>query len=154
VSGHRIEEAPRPVNSIINIMWNGLILSNRWDLMAIYWTLLSPRYIMRAALGQGTSDFLTLGTASGPGMERFGEAAVEGLVLWIAVLAVLLAIAGYVIGKIRPKPVQKEPRAGQWLTKFGELHTRGGLSDEEYRTIKTTLEAQLPGEVNDNRKNS
>ena len=61
----------------------------------------------------------------------------------IAVLAVLIATAWYVIGKIRPKPVQKERRASQWLSKFREMHSRGVLSDEEFRTIKTTLTERL-----------
>ena len=58
-------------------------------------------------------------------MERFWEAEPEWLVLWIAVLAMLVAVGCYVIGKIRPKPVQKERKASQWLSKFRELHSRG-----------------------------
>ncbi len=83
-------------------------------------------------------------------IERFWQAGPEGLVIWIAVLAVLVAIAYYVIEKIRPKTVQKEHKASQWLSKFRELHSKGGLSDEEFRTIKTTLAAQLQDELNDN----
>jgi len=74
----------------------------------------------------------------------------EWLVLWIATLAILVAIAYYVLGKIRPGTVQKEPRASQWLSKFRDLHSRGELSDEEFRTIKTTLATQLKDELNDN----
>ncbi len=33
--------------------------------------------------------------------------------------------------------------ASEMLTKFRELHTRGGLSDAEYRTIKTKLAPDL-----------
>jgi len=51
------------------------------------------------------------------GMERFCEAGPEGLVLWIAVLAVLVTLAYYFIEKIRPKTVQKgtqgQPMAGK-----------------------------------------
>ncbi len=83
-------------------------------------------------------------------MARFWQAGPEWLVLWIALLAVMVTIAYYVIEKIRPKPVQKEHRASQWLSKFRELHSQGGLSDEEFRTIKTTLAAQLQDELNDN----
>ena len=59
--------------------------------------------------------------------------------LWIAVLAIMVAMAWYVIEKIRPKPEKKEPLASQWLSKYRELHSQGVLSDEEFRTIKTTL---------------
>ena len=88
--------------------------------------------------------------ASGGGMERFWRAGPEELVLGIAILAILVAIAYYVIKKIRPKPVQKEPKASQWLSKFRELHSQGKLSDEEFRTIKTALAAQLQEELRDN----
>jgi uncharacterized membrane protein len=62
----------------------------------------------------------------------------------------LVTVAYYVIGKIRPKPAQKERKASQWLSKFRELHSQGELSDEEFRTIKTTLAAQLQDELKDN----
>ena len=83
-------------------------------------------------------------------MERFWEAVPEQLVLWIAVLAILVAVAIYVIGKIRPKTVQKERKDAEWLLKCRELHSRGELSDEEFRTIKTNLASQLQDELNDN----
>lgn len=72
------------------------------------------------------------------------------IVLWVAVLAALVAVAAYVIGKIRPKPVQKEPTASQWLSKYRDLHSQGKITDEEFRTIKTTLAEQLQDELNDN----
>lgn len=83
-------------------------------------------------------------------MERFWESWPELTVLWFAVLAILVAVAWYVIDKIRPKTVQKEPKASQWLSKFRDLHSRGELSDEEFRTIKTTLAAQLQDELKGN----
>ena len=83
-------------------------------------------------------------------MERFWEADSESLVLWMAVLAILVAIAWYLIGKIRPKSVQKERSASEWLSKCRESHFRGELSDEEFRTIKTNLATQLQEELNDN----
>ncbi|MEN6405919.1 MAG: hypothetical protein ABFC77_05550 [Thermoguttaceae bacterium] len=94
------------------------------------------------------------GVATGDGMERFWAAGPEQIVLWLAVLAALTAVAVYILGKIRPKPLQKERRASQWLSKFRELHSRGGLSDEEFRTIKTTLAAELQEELKDNEEKS
>jgi uncharacterized membrane protein len=84
------------------------------------------------------------------GMGRFWQAGPESLVLWIAVLAILLAVAWYVVDKTRPKPEKKEPLASQWLSKYRELHSRGVLSDQEFRTIKTTLNKQLQDELKRN----
>ena len=72
------------------------------------------------------------------------------LVSAVAALAILVAIGIYFAGKIKAKAVQKEPLASELLTKFREMHSRGVLSDEEFRTIKTTLTAQLRDEVKDN----
>jgi hypothetical protein len=73
-------------------------------------------------------------------------------ILWIAVLAVLVTIAWFVAAKIRPKSAQKERPTSEWLTKYKELHSRGVLSDEEFRTIKTKLAERLQDELNDNGK--
>ena len=77
----------------------------------------------------------------------------EWLVLGLVVLAVLLAVAAYIISKIRAEPAKKEPQASEWLSKYSDLHSRGGLSDEEFRTIKTKLAEQLQDELNDNGEN-
>jgi uncharacterized membrane protein len=83
-------------------------------------------------------------------MDRFWQSEPQWLILGIAVLAAMVVVAYYVLGKIRPNPSQKEPNASQWLSKFRDLHSRGELSDEEFREIKTTLAAQLQDELNDN----
>jgi uncharacterized membrane protein len=75
---------------------------------------------------------------------------VTNLVVWIAVLAVMIAVAVYVIGKIRAESVQKVHTASELMSKCREMHSRGGLSDEEFRTIKTRLAARLQEELNDN----
>ena len=93
------------------------------------------------------------GTEASDWMDHFWNGGWEWSVLGIGALAVLVAVACYVIGKIRPKPAQKEHRASEWLTKYRELHSKGGLSDEEFRTIKTKLAEQLQDELNDNGEN-
>jgi len=82
-------------------------------------------------------------------MDRFWQSEPQWLILWLAVGAALAAVALYVIGKIRPKPAQKERFASQWLSKCRESHTQGVLSDEEYRTIKTKLNRELQDELSD-----
>jgi uncharacterized membrane protein len=86
-------------------------------------------------------------------MERFWKTELESLILWFAVLAILVAIACYLTGKIRPKTVQKEHATSQWLSKCRDLHSQGELSDKEFRTIKTTLATHLQDELNDNGEN-
>ena len=79
-------------------------------------------------------------------------AVLRQLVLGVAALAILVAIGIYLAGKIRAKAVQKEPSASELLTKFREMHSRGVLSDEEFRTIKTTLTERLQTELRDKDK--
>lgn len=71
------------------------------------------------------------------------------LAFWLALLALLIAVAIYLAEKIRAKPAQQEPPASQLLSKCREWHSQGGLSDEEFRTIKTTLTTQLQQELRD-----
>ena len=71
------------------------------------------------------------------------------LVIWIAILATFCAVAIYVIDKLRASPAQHEPTVSELMSKFRELHSRGELSDAEFRTIRTTLGAQLQQELKD-----
>ena len=82
--------------------------------------------------------------------ERFLAMEPEGLVVSLALLAILIAIVTYLISKIRAKTLQREPPACELLSKFSELHSRGELTDAEFRTIKTTLTLQLQKELKDN----
>jgi uncharacterized membrane protein len=147
------------------MMWTVVPLLNLSVMYAPSWTLLAPAAIIRQmALGsmtRGTVPFLL--------RQKSGQSPIGGLmaqntmdgswysepawaILWIAVLAVFVVVAWYVGTKFRPKPVQKERPASEWLTKYKELHSRGVLSDEEFRTIKTKLAEQLQDELNDNGK--
>lgn len=92
------------------------------------------------------SNPLTTGTVWG----RLLELGVESLIVWIALLAVMLCVAAYVIQRVRAQAVQKEHSAGELLSNFREMHSRGVLDDSEYRTIKTVLTARLSEELKDN----
>ena len=74
---------------------------------------------------------------------------IRQLVFGVAALAIFVAVGVYCAGSIRAKSVQQEPSASGLLTKFREMHSRGVLSDEEFRTIKTTLTEQLQAELRD-----
>jgi uncharacterized membrane protein len=72
---------------------------------------------------------------------------IRNLVLGAAALAILVTIGIFIAGKIRAKAVQKELAASELMTKFREMHSRGVLSDEEFRTIKTKLTDRLQSEL-------
>jgi hypothetical protein len=82
--------------------------------------------------------------------ERFLDLEPEKLIVSLALLATMTAVAVFIVSKIRAKTLQREPPASELLSKFREMHSRGGLTDEEYRTIKTTLSEQLQKQIKDN----
>jgi uncharacterized membrane protein len=86
------------------------------------------------------------------GWDRFWSLQPETWIVSLAVLAAMIAVAAYCIKKIRTKTLQHEPQASELLSKFRDLHSQGELSDEEFRTIKTTLTAELQQELNDGGK--
>ncbi|NQU23024.1 MAG: hypothetical protein HQ567_17235 [Candidatus Nealsonbacteria bacterium] len=92
----------------------------------------------------------TFQAVSGGSMDRLWQASLEQLVVWLALLAALIAVVVYVIGKLRAEPVQQEPIASELISKFRELHSKGQLDDAEFRTIKTTLAEQLQEELKRN----
>jgi uncharacterized membrane protein len=80
-------------------------------------------------------------------LKRVLDAQVEWLIFWLAALAVGVVVGCWAAAKVRRQSAQQEPPASQLLSKFRELHSRGELSDAEYRTIKTTLAARLQDEL-------
>lgn len=75
--------------------------------------------------------------------------AAKELVIWGTVLAMGLAVAVYAIGKVRGMPAQSERPTSELLSKFRKLHSEGGLSDEEFRTIKANLADDFQAELKD-----
>ena len=86
----------------------------------------------------------------GRNMAEYFEDPIVQLVIWLAVFSALVAVAAYIIMRLRTEAVQNEPVASELLSKFRELHVEGDLSEEEFRTIKTTLAEQLQEELKDN----
>jgi uncharacterized membrane protein len=72
--------------------------------------------------------------------------------LWFAVILVLMALAIAALRRWRGDAADDQPGNSELLTKFRELHARGGLSDDEYRTIKTKLATQIDTELSANDK--
>ena len=74
--------------------------------------------------------------------------------LWFAVIFALSALAVLAVRKWRGGAYEAQPKASELLTKFRELHGRGSLSDDEYRTIKTKLARQVDAELKDSDQKS
>jgi hypothetical protein len=72
----------------------------------------------------------------------------------MAAIFVLLALAIYLVRRWRGGSAEDRQDANQLLTKFRDLHTRGGLSDAEYRTIKTKLATQIENTLKDDNEKS
>ena len=65
-------------------------------------------------------------------------------------LALILALTAgmfLVVRKLMGQSGNDRQNASELLTNFKELHARGGLSDDEYRTIKTKLAPELSAEM-------
>jgi len=76
------------------------------------------------------------------------EAHIVELVVSLALLVLLTGIAAYVIVKVRDRGKGEGPAGIELLTRFRDVHSQGGLSDAEFRTIKTRLADKLLDEVN------
>ena len=83
-------------------------------------------------------------------MTEFLGSPTANVVILVAFTAALLAVGIFLILKVREWRDRKEPSASSLITNFRELHSQGGLSDEEYRTIKAALNQQLQNELRDN----
>ncbi len=78
----------------------------------------------------------------------------EGLVragLLFALIFVLSALVLAAARKMRDRSNNAAPDAHEIMTNFRRVYERGGLSDEEFRTIKAKLADDLKGAANDNR---
>jgi hypothetical protein len=83
---------------------------------------------------------------------EFGDQPSARLIVNTALLAALVAVGFYLIGRIRGRYRESDVRTGILLDNFRELHSGGQLSDEEYRNIKSKLAARLRDELNQSEK--
>ena len=85
-------------------------------------------------------------------MWEFLQKAPAQAVIWTTAAAVMCVVAYYVLQKFRDSTAQDTPNASDHISNFRELHSQGGLSETEYRTIKSVLGEQLKDQVNDSEK--
>lgn len=74
---------------------------------------------------------------------EFLESPVPRVIILLALTAVFVAVAAYVISSLRRGFRDRGADASDLMTNFRELHNRGELSDEEYRTIKASLAERM-----------
>ena len=74
--------------------------------------------------------------------------------LWFAVIFALSALAVIALRRWRGSASEAQLKPSELLTKFRELHGRGTLSDDEYRTIKTKLAREIETELRENDETS
>jgi preprotein translocase subunit SecG len=83
----------------------------------------------------------------------YASPAVESLTkaaLLFAVIFALTAIVLAVARRYRGRSAQDKLDPHEMMSNFRELYDRGGLSDEEFRTIKSKLATELKAELKDN----
>ena len=68
------------------------------------------------------------------------------IILFAAVVA-LIAIGAYAVSKWRDATDDDTNSASELLTNFREMHSRGDLTDEEFRTIKARLSYEMQQEL-------
>ena len=69
--------------------------------------------------------------------------------LMFAAIFVTTAIGIAVVRRYRDREDQSMEETSDLMSKFHDLHSQGGLSDEEFRTIKTKLANELKTMVKD-----
>ena len=70
--------------------------------------------------------------------------------LLFAVIFALIALGLELVRRLRGRNADDMHTTSDALSNFRELHARGGISDEEFRTIKTKLASELKRESGDN----
>ena len=67
--------------------------------------------------------------------------------LLFAAIFVITAIGIAVVRRFRGSTTDDRQYGSEMISNFSELHSEGGLSDEEFRTIKAKLASELRVEV-------
>lgn len=70
--------------------------------------------------------------------------------LLFTAIFVMTAIGVAIVRRYRGSNADDRPYSSEMMSNFRELHAEGGLSDEEFRTIKAKLAGKLKSELNGN----
>ena len=80
-------------------------------------------------------------------MIEFLESTAAKVTIMLAIIVALMVIGIYSIARVRSKLTATGPDSSNLLTNFRELHAKGELSDEEFRTIKSMLGERMQKEL-------
>ena len=69
------------------------------------------------------------------------------IMLWVAIGVVLLAVGVFIIRRFPKGEEDDKLVTSDMMDAFRDLHARGQLSDDEYRSIKTKLATRLKEEL-------
>jgi uncharacterized membrane protein len=75
-----------------------------------------------------------------------------GTLFWVGVCALLVTAGGWLILRFRGNLAEDASNSSELLVNFEELHARGDLSDEEYRTIRTMLAGEKQQQLKGTKK--
>ncbi len=79
-------------------------------------------------------------------MDKLLEPLTKATLLFAAIF-VMTAIGLQVLRKYRDRKAKDMSETSELISKFRDLHAEGGLSDEEFRTIKAKLAVELKAEL-------
>ncbi len=70
-------------------------------------------------------------------------------IMLLAAIVALVAVGVYIVSKWRDTADDDAISTSELLSNFREMHSRGELTNEEFRTIKTRLSYKLKAELKD-----
>ncbi len=91
--------------------------------------------------------FAFFAASSGPLSALGSSDALVGLIAALTGLGIFVAVAVYVLSKLRRGPSSQPPSARDDLVKFGALYESGKLTKEEFSQIKRAFAASLDAEL-------
>ncbi|QEG36902.1 hypothetical protein [Bythopirellula goksoeyrii] len=86
-------------------------------------------------------------------MDERWQSLTEAALLLAAIFAVV-AIGIAIVRKFRGGEADDVQESSVMMSKFRDLHDQGGLSDEEFRHIKTKLATKLKAELSETSRSS
>ena len=86
-------------------------------------------------------------------MDERWQSLTEAALLLAAIFAVV-AFGIIIVRRFRDGKVDDVQESSELMSKFRDLHDQGGLSDEEFRHIKTKLATKLKAELNETSRSS
>ena len=82
-------------------------------------------------------------------MHQASAETISQVVVGLGMLIGMVVAAVLVVQRFRGSAVRNGRPTSELISNFQEMHTRGDISDADYRKIKSVLGDQLHGEVKD-----